>query len=421
MGQKTERIKELEGELAAARYLLRSIGDTMGVTLDTASTIAETLPLHKEFMDALRQKRAPSPEVTESLKQLAAIRGTTVTEVVRPNPLPRRSVPSPGGWDTHDDLVDEQIDRLEAQGLTKPRDTVPSGVTPIRGGELAIRDNASPLSSSDLAPTIQGIATELGLNIDEMSLHESLVAIHEEILRVKNMGADVEAEANNPFLSSGKSLGQAIAHDHAQSTELRDSLTQARTIVNRLAAVMQVDKWDKDGTELLERAQRWEGWKHELKQRIRSLRATPPYGTVTLSKDSPGGWVDVHKQVADELDRHLQRLLSTKEMADWLKTNEKMMAAAPKPEIEPSPPYPFEFTNADCSIIARAMDESLGQHPEPPSATARERILAIAGVFREAMHSVVGRQEFARTMNVIILPILARQRAAQRPADTNAE
>ena len=70
------------------------------------------------------------------------------------------------------------------------------------------------------------------------------------------------------------------------------------------------------------------------------------------------------------------------------------------------------------------MNESLSQEPEPPPAVFRERILAIIGVFREAMHSVVGRSEFARTMNLVILPAVARlwtadplEAATHAPAD----
>lgn len=412
MGQKTERIKELEGELAAERYFLRQIGDTLGVEFEPPTSTAEAQREHQRFLEAL--SRVKDGAVILGAGRLLA------REPRRPRPA------APGSWDTHDEEVDDQIDRLEAQGLTRPRAPI-SRTADARALEefeasilspprAMVRRNDSLPVDPIFDPTITSIANELGLNVEQMPLGEALSAIHEEIVRVKNQGADVEAESGSKFLSAGKSLGQAIAHDHAQAADLRDGVTQARTIVARLAAVMQIDKWDKDGTELLERAQRWEGWKHELKRRVRELRSTPPYATVTLAPDKPVGWVDVHKQIADELDRHLQRLLSTKEIADWLKAT----AGAVKVDAGPPvPPYPFEFTSIDVRLIGQAME---GESADPARGRSVmsdvERTDAIIKVFDQIDDSRVASEEFARTMNLVILPILARQRAAQKvPAD----
>lgn len=394
MGQKTDRIRELEGELAAERYLLRHIGDTLGVEFEPPTSTAEAQREHQRFLEALSR-------VKDGAVILGAGRLLT-REPRRPRPA------APGSWDTHDEEVDDQIDRLEAQGLTKPREGGPVNPLPT---SLVRRDDSLPVDPI-FDPTITAIADELGLNVEQMPLGEALSAIHEEIVRIKSQGADVEAESGSKFLSAGKSLGQAIAHDHAQAADLRDGVTQARTIVARLAAVMQIDKWDKDGTELLERAQRWEGWKHELKRRVRELRSTPPYATVTLAPNKPVGWVDVHKQIADELDRHLQRLLSTKEMADWLKST----AGAVKVDAGPPvPPYPFEFTSIDVGLISQAMEGESADPARGRSVMSEvERTDAIIKVFDQIDDSRVASDEFARTMNLVILPILARQRAAQK-------
>lgn len=413
MGQKTDRIRELESELAAERYLLRHIGDTLGVEFEPPTTTAEAQREHQRFLGGLRSMKGGGLGLVDWDKAKAA-----PVDAIREfdhNHLtpPRRPRPAaPGSWDTHDELVDEQIERLEAQGLTKPRE----GSDVVQTAMMV--SSAAP--GDDTAQDLLGsIARELGLNVEQMPLHEALGAIYEEILQAKNLGADVEAEAGSKFLSAGKSLGQAIAHDHAQAADLRDGVTQARTIVARLAAVMQIDKWDKDGTELLERVQRWEGWKHELKRRVRELRSTPPYATVTLAPNKPVGWVDVHKQIADELDRHLQRLLSTKEMADWLKANEKA-GATTVDAGPPVPPYPFEFRQTDIHHIRMAVIHA-GAADGVDTALAG-RLSGIGSVLHDLAASMVGAQEFARTMNLIILPILARQRAAQKvPADADGD
>jgi len=81
---------------------------------------------------------------------------------------------------------------------------------------------------------------KLGLNVAESRHDEALATIHEEIVRIKSMGADVEAESGNKFLSAGKFPGPSDRPwTHAQAADLRDGATQARTIVARLAAVMQ--------------------------------------------------------------------------------------------------------------------------------------------------------------------------------------
>lgn len=395
MGQKTDRIRELESELAAERYLLRHIGDTLGVELEPPTTTAEAQREHQRFLEALRKKMG-----------VTRIEGGLIGGLLPDARPPRRPRPAaPGSWDTHDELVDDQIERLEAQGLTKPRE----GSNVVQTAMMV--SSAAPGDDTATAQDLLGsIARELGLNVEQMPLHEALGAIYEEILQAKNQGADVEAESGSKFLSAGKSLRQAIVHDHAQAADLRDGVTQARTIVARLAAVMQIDKWDKDGTELLERAQRWEGWKHELKRRVRALRGP----MVAVDRDRAEA---TNGAIADELQRHLERLMSGKEMADWLKANEKT-GAVKVDAGPPVPPYPFEVVASDAGLIQNSLEELQPGTPRPGEAeaarAAMSRLNSLGTVFQLISNSRVGSEEFARTMNLVILPILARQRAAQK-------
>jgi len=399
MGQKTERIKELETELTAARLLLRHIGDTMGIEFEAPTNPAEAMKEHQRFLTALAK---PLGRPAGAAAPLPA-----------DNPSPRRRIKAaPGSWDTFDDEVDHQIDRMEAEGLTTPREEAGTALchgtlvgSPPGWGSVAVSDDL-----------LQSIAGELGLNVTQMPIHEALAAIHEEILRVKNQGADVEAEAGSKFLSAGKSLGQAIAHDHAQAEDLRDAATQARTIVARLAAVMQIGTWDKDGTELLERAQKWEMWKYDLMKRLRELRATRP--GVTMSLDDG----DIAQRVAEELQRQLDRLLTPKELQNWIKSLERAGATVSLDAGPPVPPYPFEFTAIDPGLISQALEGDLADPAQGRETMSdAERTDKIIEVFDRIDDSRMASEEFARTMNLVILPILARQRAAQKVPDSASQ
>jgi hypothetical protein len=109
--------------------------------------------------------------------------------------------------------------------------------------------------------------------------------------------------------------------------------------------------------------------------------------------------------------------MSTKEMADWLKTNDRA-AGAVKDAGLPVPPYPFEFKQTDIHHIRMAVN-----HAEAAGGVNTDLAVRLNGIgcaLHDLAASLVGSQEFARTMNLVILPILARQRAAQKvPEDAS--
>ena len=266
---------------------------------------------------------------------------------------------------------------------------------------------------SDLADPILAIARELGLGVGAMRHDEALAQIHQEILRIKNSGSDVQAESTDKALTKGDSLGEAVAHGHSQNAELRAEVTRARSIINRLASVMQVGQWDRDGTELLERAQQYENWKHDLKRRIRELCDGPALGVDEVA---------VNGHIADELQAHLARLMAPKELAGWLKSRPPRDVVRAATGTVVYLPYPFTFKTDDVALlhvehratgIRSAM--AIGNMGNGGS-----RYLEMSGVFGEIRESQVASEEFVRFMNAVILPILARQRAALRPPNDAA-
>lgn len=360
MGKKSERIEELTTELEATKVLLRGVGDSVGVVIDGPVTMADIPRLTREFADGLR---AGAP------RSSAAIASA---------PRRKRSV-ADMPWDTFDEHVDEAIDRLDEQGLTRKE-----------GGEAPGDD---PLS------VIADIARELGIVGDTPG--DTIRLIRAEIVRLKN-GGDIGAPSSSTALTKGDTLSDVFTHAHDQNRHLRDETQQARTVLGRIAAVMQVDRWDADGTQILERAQVYEAWKHALKLRIKDLLAT---GSI-----AKGSGADV--LIAEELQAHLDKLMTARELSDWNKARSTWVkrAAAAVAAAPLIAPYPFTFRNSDLAVIRHAMVDDEGV----------ERRDLLSRVLSDIGDSVVSTDELVRFLNRDILPILARQRAAQRLPETGS-
>lgn len=360
---------ELNQELEPTRRLLRIVGDALGVTIEEAITSANITRYDRLFEAAIRQRRAPT---------------------VAPAAPPARPRAVGGGlqWDTFDDHVDDQIDRMVAQGLTVPRE----------GNALAVSDPAGAQNTaSEWAEIAMSIAKTIGSST-QGSLTDVLAGILGSVRGVMIPGGDIE-------IPKGDSLADAVAHGHQQNHELRERHRNASMIVQRVAAVLQVAKVDDDGTEILERVQRWEHLKHAFKRRIRELRRP----AVRVSPEDEQRLT----AVADELEHHLAELLSRQELADWIKSKPTGIVSKAISELAATPPtapYPFAFDKLDTNRIAVALD---GERQEKPSDA--DRIDKIIEVFDEIHESRTADDEFVRLMNIVILPMLARQRAAQQP------
>lgn len=361
MGKKTDQIEALTAELEATKILLRGFGDTVGVVIDRPITPADIPRYTREFTDAMRGGAAAQPSHV-ALAELAK----------RPRPS-RMS----GDWNTFDDHVDDQIDRFEAQGLTD-------------------KDGAKSEDEDDPLEIVANIAREIG--VTGATPADTLRLIYEEVLRLKNPG-DIAAPSDSRALAKGDTLGDAFSHAHDQNQHLREGVQQVRTVLQRIAAVMQVDRWDPDGTEICERAQTYEGWKHALKKRIKDLLA------------GVSGTGAINQAIAQELQSHLERLMTRRELVDWNKSRDTWVkraaeAAAITPMIEP---YPFTFRNSDLAMIRHALvfDEA--------------RARSLMGVFADICDSVVATDAWVKFMNRDLSPILARQRAAQRIPQHSSE
>ncbi len=401
MGKKSDRIEELmaelhdaTAELMATRFLLRGMGDMVGAEIEAPSSMEVAQRCLIEFGDALQRRWSTGvPPLIPGLR----MRPPAPSRTASPTKTSAKVADMP--WHTFDEEVDEQIDRLDEQGLTKPREN---------GAMTVVASTTDEDEADGAIQTIDDLARELGIQPRDTPM-ATLAAAHQEVLRIKNIGSDVQASSSNKALTKGDSLAESVAHGHAQNAELRDGVTQARTIVNRIAAVMQIGAWDKDGTELLERVQQYENWKHDLKRRIRELQVAP------IPVDAIRDEVSVNGHVADELQSHLARLMAPKELADWLKSRprDSVVKAASPVHL----PYPFTFKQTDIHCL-RVATRDAGLESRVESLTIR--LEGLSTMLHELAASNTAADELTRLMNVVILPILARQRSAQRiPEDTD--
>jgi hypothetical protein len=240
---------------------------------------------------------------------------------------------------------------------------------------------------------IDDIGRELEIDgIERLTPAAALAEIRDQIGRIKNPSSDTSDDSANPQLSKGDSLAASIQHNAAMRQELDEKLTQAREIIAKIAAAMQISKWDADGTEILEKIQRWESFKHVLARRIQYL-----------SGPSGNGVPETHKFCADELRSHLARLMAPREFAKWLENRPKGTVTAQVAEIANLPVPTFDpFTPAHLLDLV----DRLRQAPEGRSSGYLGRAI------QDIAHSATAAGEFVRLLNLIVLPLVARQRAA---------
>ncbi len=349
---KTERIAELEAELNATRGLLDHVATLLNVEVDTKAPLG-----HDPLSVAIFRLQADADGEDSDHARAG------------------------GEMQTFDHDVDGEIDRLHSSGALAVNDKppAPNVLDSIARGRGAL----------------EGIAHELAVSLDGLTLREALEAIHQELLRIKNPGADMSVDTDNPQISKGDSLAQALRHNMAEAQHLHTELKRGRDLLGRLASAMQIGTWDADGTELLERVQRWESFKHVISRRIRELRAVP-----TSTNDA----------IADELQVHLTRLMATKEYAKWLEYHPRTTPMVIAMATTPRPAPARYFTLQDLGRLSNcARASSGGQDTDDLQWLPRLMATLVSS-------SVVGG-EFITLMNLVIIPAVARIWAADPPKD----
>ena len=235
MGKKVDRIVELEERLSASDNLLSVLGALLEVSTELPVTPRSLGDYIKRFTTAIKGRQ-------EALAE-ADVAGDGDDDV---KPAGAR-----GGWNTFDDLVDQEVDRI--------------------GGSMVIAGSGAPDPSpagSALQAVVKDVARELGVDVEGLVLYDALVAIRSGLSQIKSPG-DIGGSSEETALTRGDSLADAMAHGRKLEHELRGNLTDARAVINRVAAAMQIDcPPDEMGAKILARVQHYETWKHFAKRRI---------------------------------------------------------------------------------------------------------------------------------------------------------
>lgn len=364
MGRNKDRVAEMEARLSAATILCRSMGEMAGVPIVDEPSVDNIHTYLDRFASALGQKRRPG--VRDAL----------------------------GGGQLHtfDDDVDAEIDRMEAAtpGVTRRPDRAAGGRATGKSVALV---HSTQVDNTLESEALSLIARELGINLSGMTLEDAFAAIHGELLSIKNPG-EVGGGEDGP-LSKGDTLAEQMDTYRSLSSTLHDRSAKAALILGRVAGALQVSQWDNDGTEIIEKAQRLDGMRHTIKRRIAEIERLPDEAV-------PKAFV------IDELRFILASMMARSELARWLNNKPKAVATAEVVATVESPPSDtFRFTPSILGCVAVALtDESTTS-----TSIAAPALINAANIFNAVVDSSVACSEFINLMNLVIMPILARQRA----------
>lgn len=318
------------------------------------------------------------PEITAQTAVAATARLVrAITQLGEPREAPRALGPADGlsgsSMPSFDDL-DDEIDRANGTALAPSGARTTMAPSPGRGAG---------------ADTVDLLAREVGVSIHGLPMDRALQAILDRLLTIKNPGVDVSAEADNPQISRGDSLATAIEHNLKTSQHLGDELRRSREIIARIAGALQISAWDADGTELVERVQRYYSLKHHISRRTKELYK----GNTT------------QQFAATELQLLLAKIMSNKELAKWLEgkpagaVNEAVLEAGESP----STPEFRPFVHGDIVRLEQMFANNKGDDP---------LVTWLHDDLNGIVRSRAASEELVRLMNLIVLPIVARQRAA---------
>ena len=278
----------------------------------------------------------------------------------------------------------------------------PNGAPPVEGGD------------SVMWQALVRIAAELDVGVDGMVPTEVAGAILDTIRRIKNPDEHL-GDSESRALSKGDSLAGAIEHNRTQRAELDTALTRSRAIVNRVAASLQVGQWDADGTEIVEKAQRWAVFAFWLKKRVKELR-----DEMRLHAD-PTFQHAVALRIG-ELDTVLTALVAPKDLARYV-TSKPATETLPKSALElaememPKPTNTFldaHFNTSDLAILRLLVGIGCEQVERTPAADRGrvDTVARILNVLTAVRDSALVTNEFLSMMNLFILPLLRKQHAA---------
>lgn len=248
-------------------------------------------------------------------------------------------------------------------------------------------------SSRPLANTpavLEKVAAELG--IESHGDVDIGVEILSAIDRIKNPDGDF---GDGPQVTKGDSLAQAIEHNAAERQELHRGVAAARMIVQRVAGALGVIQWDADGTEILEKAQRFGTFAYALKRRGEQY---VKQGLLT--------WAGVVRVILIEL-------VAPKDLAKFVAQLPEAPQSMVDQATEPAPPTEDQLSLRDVQTITNALSNSAGTSPAAFDERGRSDSARLRSLFVEITNSTEATASFRTMMNLVILPHVRRLRVAR--------
>jgi hypothetical protein len=184
-------------------------------------------------------------------------------------------------------------------------------------------------------------------------------------------------------------LASAINHDLRLRDKLRSDLQATRMALQRVAAAHGVQKWDADGTEIIEKAQRWRAFGSAILRRIGALEASDP--TSKLST--------VVKFVRlDELSAVYAQFNGSADLAAWL-------ATLPS---DASNLAMFDAAAAQLPAGSPDVDQADGELITPDDVTGDADHKRINALITRVAGSTVATASLLKMINFVLIPHLRR-------------
>jgi hypothetical protein len=233
------------------------------------------------------------------------------------------------------------------------------------------------------ADQLEQIASELGVTPDpDVDTGDACIAA---IGRLKNNGPEL---GDDPQVSKGDTLAEAMVQNRDERATLLDSLTTSRGIVNRVAAALNVSQWNADGIEIVEKAQRWSGFVYALKIRLRNLTEQNLHTIEQLARIS-------------EVSAIISQLSAPTTLAKWVADHPASVIPPSVVDTASEPAITRDLLRAsDVSFIADAISDY-----ETPLHSLKSSLCIL---LRAMAESPAVTSEFISMMNLIIIPYLRR-------------
>lgn len=344
MGKK-ERIAELESQVAALSFLIRSIRTRFGL-------------------------EDPMPD---------------------PITITKDEIP------THYQQIHDRIAHLRDQaaaGASRAMVVAAPAARMVDAEERRIQDD-------QVRTWLDRMAKELDLHLDDEPTGEAMASV---LAAMKDLKGSHDNLGDGAMVAKGDSLAQAIDHNLAERAHLAAELTSARTTINRIASALQVQQVDADGSQILEKAQRWAVFAYGVKKRYAEwnrLASQEVQSSVSAAV------------VRDEFGKVLADLVAPKLLAEWLKAKAPSAVSEAVLRLAEDQHSGHRFapiTPRDVSVLRSILQFGI---------SADNGLSSLADIFQALEASAVARDEFVRLMNLVILPIITRLEASPPPPTPN--